>query len=68
MKDDLELQNGMLAYYLAQARASDGNIEPRLEREPFDYREYLRRTNYPSPVSDAAGERFDPRPVKSPPK
>ncbi len=39
-----DLQDGLLTYYLSQARASDGNVEPRLEREPFDYREYLRRT------------------------
>ncbi len=43
MKHDRGLQDGMLQHYLEQARASDGNVEPRLEREPFDYREYLRR-------------------------
>ena len=39
-----DLQDGLLSHYQAQARASDGNVEARLDREPFDYREYLRRT------------------------
>ena len=49
------LADGMLKHYLTQARASDRNVEARLEREPFDYREYLRRTEraYPSPLSAA---------------
>jgi hypothetical protein len=33
----------MLAHYLSQAGASDVNVEARLEREPFDYREILRQ-------------------------
>jgi hypothetical protein len=33
-----DLQDGMLAYYLEQAKASDVNVEARLEREPFDFR------------------------------
>lgn len=33
-----DLQDGMLAYYLSQAQASDVNVEARLDREPFDYR------------------------------
>lgn len=34
-----ELQDGMLAHYIEQAKASDANVEARLEREPFDYRD-----------------------------
>jgi hypothetical protein len=30
------LADGMLAYYLSQARAADANVEARLERESFD--------------------------------
>ena len=36
-----DLQDGMLAHYLTQVGASDVNVEARLEREPFDYREML---------------------------
>lgn len=32
------MQDGMLAYYLSQAQASDVNVEARIEKEPFDYR------------------------------
>lgn len=38
-----DLQDGMLAHYLSQARASDVNVESRLDREPFDYQEILRQ-------------------------
>ena len=44
MKRQGDMQDGILAHYLSQARASDGNVEARLDREPFDYREYIRRT------------------------
>jgi hypothetical protein len=40
--DDRGLQDGLLAYYLAQVGASDVNVERRLEREPFDYRSLVR--------------------------
>jgi hypothetical protein len=33
-----DMQDGMLAHYLGQAGASDANVEARIEREPFDYR------------------------------
>jgi hypothetical protein len=48
-----DLQDGMLAFYLSQARASDVNVEKRLESEPFDYREYIRRTSdaYPGTLA-----------------
>jgi hypothetical protein len=42
-KSSGDLQDGLLAHYLSQAAASDSNVEPRLDREPFDYREMLRR-------------------------
>ncbi len=31
-----DLQDGLLAHYQEQARASDVNVEARLEKEPFD--------------------------------
>jgi hypothetical protein len=34
-------QDGMLAYYLAQAKTADSNVEARIERKPFDYRAHL---------------------------
>lgn len=43
MSDKGDLQDGMLAHYQAQARASDANVEARLDREPFDYRDVLRQ-------------------------
>ncbi len=48
-----DLQDGLLAHYQAQARASDVNVEARLEKEPFDWRDYLRRTgeSYPGPLA-----------------
>ena len=50
-----DLQDGLLSHYQAQARASDSNVEARLEREPFDYREYIRRTGdaYPGTLARA---------------
>ncbi|MGB6177054.1 MAG: hypothetical protein WBF43_12135 [Methylocella sp.] len=36
---DTALQDGMLAYYLEQAKLADANVEARIEREPFDYRD-----------------------------
>lgn len=37
-----DLQDGMLAYYIAQAPLSDANIEDRVHnREPFDFRDFL---------------------------
>ncbi len=49
---DTSLQDGMLLHYQSQARASDVNVEARLEREPFDYRAHLAHLekNYPSQV------------------
>lgn len=49
------LQDGMLKHYLSQAPASDSNVEARLDREPFDCRDYYRRLEkwYPSSLSDA---------------
>ena len=35
------LQDGMLTYYLGQAKMADVNVERRIEREPFDYRRDL---------------------------
>ncbi|MGA7384507.1 MAG: hypothetical protein WBW81_07395 [Methylocella sp.] len=40
--DDAGLQDGMLAHYLAQAKMSDTNVEARIEKEPFDFREMTR--------------------------
>jgi hypothetical protein len=37
-RDNSCLQDGMLAYYLGQAKMADANVERRIEREPFDYR------------------------------
>ncbi len=37
------LQDGMLAHYLSQARSSDANVEARIEREPFDFRDHASR-------------------------
>jgi hypothetical protein len=37
------LQDGLLAYYLSQAKASDANVEARIEREPFDFRDMINR-------------------------
>jgi len=34
-----DLQDGMLAYYLSQAKLSDATVEARIEREPFDFRD-----------------------------
>jgi hypothetical protein len=38
-----DLQDGMLSYYLEQAKASDVNVEKLLDSQPFDYRDYLIR-------------------------
>ncbi len=38
------LQDGMRDHYNRQVRASDVNVERRLDREPFDFREYLQKT------------------------
>jgi hypothetical protein len=35
-----DMQDGILAWYLSQAAASDANVEERLDREPFDWREW----------------------------
>ena len=53
MPDNVGLQDGMRDYYLTQARASDANVEARLDKEPFDYRGYLRRLEqqYPSALN-----------------
>ncbi|MDQ6704006.1 MAG: hypothetical protein M3Z96_13445 [Pseudomonadota bacterium] len=37
-----DLQDGVLAYYLSQAKLADANIEARLDKEPFDLDEYMR--------------------------
>jgi hypothetical protein len=34
---DLSLQDGMLEYYQQQAKASDVNVEKRIDSEPFDF-------------------------------
>jgi len=34
-----DMQDGMLAYYLSQAKAADANVEARVAREPFDFRD-----------------------------
>jgi hypothetical protein len=39
---DTGLQDGMLNYYLAQAKAADSNVEKRVDLEPFDFRDHLR--------------------------
>jgi len=36
-----ELQDGMLKWFLSQVPASDSTVERRLEREPFDFGEYV---------------------------
>jgi len=36
-----DLQDGMLAHYQEQAKASDVNVEKRIEREQFDYHKLL---------------------------
>lgn len=38
-----DMQDGILAYYLSQARLSDANVEARSEREPFDFRDVSRQ-------------------------
>jgi hypothetical protein len=38
-----DMQDGILAHYLSQAAASDSNVEPRLDREYFDYRNMMRK-------------------------
>jgi hypothetical protein len=50
-----DLQDGMLRYYQEQARASDVNVEARLDREPFDYREVMRRPTKRQAASSLAG-------------
>lgn len=35
------LQDGMLEYYQQQAKASDVNVEKRIDSEPFNYADYL---------------------------
>lgn len=40
------LQDGMLAHYNEQARASDVNVEARLDREPFDFRLHTTRPRH----------------------
>lgn len=40
MTQDAGLQDGMLEYYLSQARFADANVTARMEREPFDYRRF----------------------------
>jgi hypothetical protein len=38
-----DMQDGMLAHYLAQAKAADVNVEARIDREPFDFRSNSRQ-------------------------
>lgn len=33
----------MLAYYLEQAKLADANVETRVAKEPFDFRDFDRR-------------------------
>jgi hypothetical protein len=47
----------MLKHYLTQARASDRNVEARLEREPFDYREYCKSGLRGAPFVDLRGSK-----------
>jgi hypothetical protein len=37
-----DLQDGMLAYYLSQAGQCDANVDHRLDREPFDFRDLMK--------------------------
>lgn len=41
-KDAQGLQDGMLAHYLAQAGSADANVARRIEKEPFDFRDFMR--------------------------
>lgn len=36
-----DMQDGMLAHYLEQARGADANVEARIEREPFDFKRHI---------------------------
>ncbi|HET6377936.1 MAG TPA: hypothetical protein VFG05_06465 [Methylocella sp.] len=36
------MQDGMLTHYLSVAPLADTNIERRIEREPFDFRNMMR--------------------------
>jgi hypothetical protein len=35
-----DMQDGMLAHYLEQARGADANVEARIERERFDFKRH----------------------------
>ena len=50
--------SSMGATQRAQARASDGNVEARLDREPFEFRDYLRKQEaaYPSALNQPASK------------
>jgi len=39
---DGDLQDGMLSYYLSQAGQCDANVDHRLDREPFDFRDLMK--------------------------
>lgn len=37
-----DMQDGMLAHYLGQAGSADANVETRIEKEPFDFRDCMK--------------------------
>jgi hypothetical protein len=39
-----DMQDGMLAYYKGQAAFADANVAKRIDEEPFDFRESLKKT------------------------
>ena len=43
-----DLQDGILTYYLSLAKAADANVEARIAREPFDFRNHLRTKKRPA--------------------
>jgi hypothetical protein len=59
-RDESCLQDGMLAYYLGQAKMADANVERRIEREPFDYRRHVLDWHEQGPRKPAAPKRRQP--------
>lgn len=63
-----DLQDGMLAHYLDQARQSDANVEAQIMHEPFDYRDYLSKDLDPNSPRAIAFRTGRTRRRKAPPR
>jgi hypothetical protein len=69
-----DLQDGMLSYYLEQAKASDVNVEKRIDSEPFDYHELIARAReserssyiHDFPIRNAPCQIFPPLSIIAP--